>query len=115
MGEYQRGEVVLVRFPFTDLSATKLRPAVVLAIHGDDVIVVGVFSRVPPTLKDTWLRLDERDPAFSQTGLKTSSVIKGEKLAVVHRSIMVTAIGSLPAHHILTAVSQRVKQALRLP
>ena len=43
----ERGEIWLVRFPFTDLSSTKLRPAVVWAVFGEDAIVVGVFSRVP--------------------------------------------------------------------
>jgi len=70
MGDPRRGEVVLVRFPFTDLRATKLRPAVVLAQHGEDFIIVGVFSAPPAALKDTWLLLDERHPAFAPSGLK---------------------------------------------
>ncbi|MGA7874882.1 MAG: hypothetical protein WCA08_04405 [Desulfoferrobacter sp.] len=41
----ERGEIWLVRFPFTDLTTTKLRPALVLAVHGEDVIVMGIFSR----------------------------------------------------------------------
>ena len=44
----KRGEVWLVRFPFSDLATTKLRPALVLAIHGEDVIVIGIFSREHP-------------------------------------------------------------------
>lgn len=35
---YQRGEVVLLPFPFTDLSATKTRPAVVVSS--------GIYHRV---------------------------------------------------------------------
>ena len=42
----ERGEVWLVRFPFTDLSSTKVRSVVVLAVFGEDVVVVGVFSRI---------------------------------------------------------------------
>ena len=34
MGAVQPGVVVLVRFPFSDLSASKLRPAIVLAHAG---------------------------------------------------------------------------------
>ena len=88
MAELRRGDVILVRFPFTDLRTTKLRPAVVLAVHGEDVIVVGVFSALPATLKETWLLFDEHDPHFAQTGLKKSSVAKGEKIAVIHRSVI---------------------------
>jgi hypothetical protein len=49
------GEVWLVRFPFTDLTTTKLRPALVLATHGEDIIALGVFSRIPETLRQTWV------------------------------------------------------------
>ena len=34
MGAFAAGEVVLVRFPFSDLSSSKLRPAVILAAAG---------------------------------------------------------------------------------
>lgn len=43
----RRGEIWLLRFPFTDLTSAKLRPALVLACHGEDRIVMGLFSRVP--------------------------------------------------------------------
>ena len=114
MGEPRRGEVVLVRFPFTDLRATKLRPAVILARHGEDVIVAGVFSNVPPALRDTWLLIEESHPHFAATGLRKRSVVKGEKLAVVHRSVIASTIGTLPSI-LLDALAQRVKTALQLP
>ena len=114
MGEYRRGEVVLVKFPFTDLRTTKLRPAVVLGVQGDDLIVVGIFSSIPAVLQDTWLLVEEHDPHLAQTGLRRRSVIKGEKLAVLHRSIVHSTIGSLPPS-LLTSLEQRVKRALHLP
>ena len=47
---YARGDVVLVPFPFTDLSATRVRPAIVVSSHdyhagGTDLIVAMVTSR----------------------------------------------------------------------
>ncbi len=47
MPKPRRGEVWLVGFPFTDLSSAKRRPALVWVTHGEDVIVLGIFSRVP--------------------------------------------------------------------
>lgn len=114
MVEPTRGDVILVRFPFTDLRATKLRPAIVLAVHGEDVIVVGVFSALATDLQPTWLLLKEDHPHFGPTGLRKASVVKGEKLAVLHRSIVHSIIGTLPPT-LLDAVAQHVKLALRLP
>ena len=114
MVDPRRGDVVLVRFPFTDLRASKLRPAIVLAVHGEDVIVVGVFSSLSPDVKTMWLLLDEREPHFAQTGLRKSSVAKGEKIAVLHRSVVHSVIGLLHST-LLDALTHKVKAALQLP
>lgn len=113
VAEFRRGQVVLVSFPFTDLRSAKLRPAVVLAVHGEDVVVCGVFSTLPPSLKQSWVLIEEKDPAFDRTGLKRSSVIKCEKLATLHRSIVHSAIGYLP-QTVLSSVRERVKISLGL-
>lgn len=114
MAKPGRGDVILVRFPFSDLRATKLRPAVVLAAHGEDVVVVGVFSGIPASLKQTWLLLEAHHPHFAQSGLKRRSILKGEKLAVVHQSVIHSTIGSLHPE-LLDEVCRRVKAALQLP
>ena len=69
------GDVILVRFPFTDLTTTKLRPAVVLTTRGDDLTIVGIFSTPSQPARETWIILSTEDPEFSATGLKTASVL----------------------------------------
>ena len=95
----QPGDVVLVRLPFTDLTTAKLRPAVVLATHGDDLTILEIFSspRQPP--QPTWVVLSSQDPNFSGTGLKTTSVIKAERIAVIEKSVIVQKLGSLSTSH----------------
>jgi len=56
-----------------------VRPALVLSVKGDDVIIVGIFSRVSEDLRESWIKIDEFDPAFHQAGLKKGSIIKTEK------------------------------------
>lgn len=61
MARIRRGDVWLLRFPFTDLTSAKLRPALVWAVHGKDVIVIGIFSRIPTgRLRKTWLLIDDQ-------------------------------------------------------
>jgi mRNA interferase MazF len=46
MGRFIKGEVVVILFPFTDLSGTKRRPAfVVTPLRGDDVILCQITSQ----------------------------------------------------------------------
>jgi mRNA interferase MazF len=88
MSKPKPAEVWLVRFPFTELASTKVRPALVLAAHGEDLIVMGIFSKVPAgILHNTWLLIKEDDPVFQQSGLKKTSVFRAEKIAVVHESV----------------------------
>lgn len=109
----QPGDVVLVRFPFTDLTTTKLRPAVVLAIHGDDLIIVGIFSSPPQPSQQTWIVLGSQERNFSETGLKTTSVIKAERIAVIEHSVVVRKLGRLSASQ-MEKVKRAVKHALNL-
>lgn len=49
---YKRGDIVLVSFPFTDLSSSKRRPALVVSPdpfneRGQDLVVVAITSQMP--------------------------------------------------------------------
>lgn len=109
----QPGDVILVRFPFTDLRTTKLRPAVVLTTHGDDLTIVGIFSSPAQPARETWIALTTEDPDFPGTGLKTASVIKAERIAVIERSVVVKKLGSLSTSQ-MERLKQTVKVALHL-
>ena len=93
----QPGVVVLVRFPFSDLSSSKLRPAVILAhAGGEDWILCQVTSN--PYGDPAAVPLDAT--SFAQGGLGRDSVARPGKLFTASQSLFVKAVGNLtPAAH----------------
>jgi mRNA interferase MazF len=83
---------VLVHFPFSDLSASKLRPAVVLADAGrGDWILCQITSN--PYADQDALLLESVD--FSNGSLQRSSFVRPGKLFTAHTSLMAGHAGQL--------------------
>jgi hypothetical protein len=72
-----KGKIVLVPFPFDDLSAKKVRPALCLTnLIGPHrhVILAFITSQIPPTVTITDVVLDPAQKDFAATGLRVPSV-----------------------------------------
>ena len=91
-----KGKIVLIPFPFTDLTATKLRPALVLYEGEKDVVVAFISSRTEKT-KTTDIIINKKHPEFKQTGLKLTSVIKLDKVATISKNLILGEIGEVGA------------------
>lgn len=91
-----KGKLVLVHFPFTDLSSSKLRPALVIHESAGDVIVAFISSKVQPQLAPGDLLLSDKNPGFPFTGLKVPSVIKFDKVATVSKDLLEGELGEIP-------------------
>jgi mRNA interferase MazF len=90
-----KAKIVLIHFPFTDPTATKLRPALVIHESDQDVIVAFISSRVPSHLMDSDLLISADHPSFPETGLKRSSVTKFDKVATVSKDLIEGELGSI--------------------
>lgn len=90
-----KGKIVLVHFPFTDLSDTKLRPALVIHENDEDVVVAFISSRVPAQYSGSELFVGETHPDFFLTGLKVPSVIRFDKIATLSRELLEGEIGRI--------------------
>ncbi len=91
-------KIVLVPFPFDDLSSHKVRPAVCLTEpigRHDHVILAFITSRTPAALIDSDLLLEASDPDFPATGLKISSTLQLHRLMTVTTGLMVRELGEL--------------------
>ena len=86
------GAVVLVRFPFSDLSQTKVRPAVVLADAGrGDCILCQITSR--PYGDASAIELD--NAAFASGSLRVISYARPAKLFTANQNLMTSQVGNL--------------------
>ena len=86
-----KGKVVLVPFPFDDLSATKVRPAVCLTnLIGPyrHIILAFITSRIPAALLDIDLVLDASHAEFASTGLQVSSMLQLHRLMTTTTSLI---------------------------
>jgi mRNA interferase MazF len=81
-----KGRVVLVPFPFDDLSTAKVRPAVCLTDpvgRHRHVIVAFITSQVPVPLLPSDLLLDSSRSDFRTTGLRVTSVLRLHRVVTV--------------------------------
>ena len=86
------GVIVLVRFPFSDLSQTKLRPAVVLADAGHgDRILCQVTSK--PYGDARAIKLE--DANFASGSLRVTSYARPAKLFTANRDLIVAQVATL--------------------
>ncbi len=112
----KKGTIVLTRFPFTDLSSSKRRPAVVISKtnkYDNDVIVAFISSVIPGKLSETDLVIYETDIAYKKTGLRKKSVFKLNKIATLEKTIFSGELGYV-SEEILMKIEEKLIIALDL-
>ena len=110
---YSRGDVVLVPFPFSDLSGGKQRPGVVISADShiraqNDLIVAQISSQVGnPVPPDEYEIVD-----WPHVGLLFPSVVR-PKLFTLEDSIVVRSLGHIPVAE-MQQIDQRLRMVLAL-
>jgi mRNA interferase MazF len=106
-----RYKVVLVPFPFDELSGNKVRPAVCLTeAIGDHrhVVLAFITSVVPARLEPTDVLLDPGSADFGRTGLRVRSALRLHRMVTVSTAIIVRELGELTPE-----LQAQVQQRLR--
>ncbi len=99
----QPGQIVLFRFPRTDLDAGKLRQALLLRkVPGDyeDWLVCMVSSQLHQFDSGFDELISTEDADFESSGLKVSSVIRIGRLAIVEDGILIGSIGQISSDRV---------------
>ena len=90
MAKFVKGEVIVIPFPFSDLSGSKRRPALVLAdLPGDDILLCQITSQ---HTKDQYaVSLSQSD--FISGSLPVNSYIRPTRVFTADKRIIVRKAG----------------------
>ena len=92
MEELMKGEIVVVPFPFSDLSGSKRRPALVIADWGgDDVMLCQITSKA----KFDGMEVSLSSGDFASGGLPVASNIRPNKIFTADRRSLVAVAGKV--------------------
>ena len=93
MAPYKLGEIVLIKFPFTNNLGFKRRPALVIKDTNDgDVIVCRVTSKLYNAAYD----IDVKNR--QQSGLQLPSVIRAHKIATLEKNMIDRKLGDVDSN-----------------
>lgn len=106
MEKFIKGDVVVIPFPFSDLSMSKRRPALVLTnLDGDDLILCQITSQ---SVQDRYA-IHLTDDEFDTGNLHKPSNIRPNRLFTADRHIVLYKTGSLQKGKINTVINAVVK------
>jgi len=88
---YKQGEILIVPFPFSDLSGIKRRPVLILSKNSKDLIICGITSN----LKDKKHSVLIDNSNLSEGKIPKQSLIKVNKLFTIEESIIEKKVAKL--------------------
>jgi len=101
-----KGDIVVVPFPFSDLSMSKKRPALVIAsLAGNDVILCQITSKNRADLYSTSLLNED----FYKGSLPAASIIRPHRLFTADGEIILYKAGSLKQRKIKDVEEKLIK------
>ena len=95
---YEFGTIVLVPFPFTDLTSAKVRPALIVSNkkkESEDVILCFITSKIDDD--------DEKSLVLesnTETGLKVRSAVRFDKIATLSRKVILGELGRVDLNYL---------------
>jgi mRNA interferase MazF len=104
------GQIVLFKFPYTNQTESKLRPALVIRrLPGEynDWLICMISSQLDQLIPNFDEMISPEDSDFQQSGLKLPSVIRISRLAVAGKDIFIGKLGEVNSHRL-----RKIKQII---
>ena len=108
-----KGKIVLIPFPFTDLTASKRRPALIILERVNDVVVLFISSKTPISLGKHIISIKTTHKEFNHTGLKVDSFVYLDKIATLNKNLILGEIGQI-GKKVKSQINKNFKKLFRL-
>lgn len=106
MGLFKPGEIVVIPFPYSDLSKSKMRPALILAdLRNDDFIMAQITSKS----YDDIFSIQISNSDLGKGSLNIDSYIKYSKVFTSNSTIITRSIGKLKRNKFDDVINKLVK------
>ncbi|MBE9029389.1 type II toxin-antitoxin system PemK/MazF family toxin [filamentous cyanobacterium LEGE 11480] len=112
---FQRGDVVLVLFPNSDLRSAKTKPALIIQTNNletglSQIIIAMITSNMSRAGHPSRYLIDVRSSIGQASGLVTDSIVMTDNLTTIAASAIYRVIGSLP----MAEIDQALRHTLGL-
>lgn len=109
MAKFIRGDIVVIPFPFSDLTQAKRRPALVVAdLEGDDLILCQITSK---SIKDIYaIPIDDNN--FKTGSLRQQSNVRPNRIFTADSHIVLYRVGSIKINK-LDEVIEKIIEILK--
>ena len=108
---YNQGEIVLVPFPFSDLTTAKRRPALVISANWynrerPDLILLAITSQIPdPPYRDQ-VEISAAD--YRMANIQQPCIIRAGKIFTIEKSCIVKTLGRISPGTVEKAIHQLI-------
>lgn len=106
MEEFVKGQIVVVPFPFSDLSDLKKRPAMVISsLEGNNIILAQITSKYRTEKYSLLVKTED----FQEGKLIIDSFVNCDKIFTLDKSIILNSVGKLNTEKTKEIVSKIVE------
>ncbi len=105
--KFKKYDIILVKFPFSDLKTTKLRPALVVKpLEGKNTILCQITTKKRGILKYEVL-LNKKDCGGN---IKFNSNIYLDMIFTLHESLVVDKIGYIKEEKVIKEIDEKIRK-----
>ncbi len=108
--KYSKGDLVLVNFPFSDLSSIKTRPALVIKdLSEHDVLLSQITTKINPLFERYEIFLRTKD---CNDSIRVDSIIRCDQLFALNKNLIIKKLGSITNKLVISEVYSKLKLML---